>query len=59
VLFIRGELSDYVPDEDLDKINKLYPQVEIETILGSGHWIHAEKPEAFILVVKRFLGLIE
>lgn len=57
VLFIKGELSEYIPDSDFEQIKKLYPQAEFETIFDSGHWIHAEKPEAFLNVVKAFLGV--
>ena len=55
VLFIKGELSEYIPEEDFEAIKNLYPQAFIETIYGSGHWIHAEKPESFLAVVKSFL----
>lgn len=55
VLFIKGELSNYIPDEDFTAIKKLYPQATIETIFDSEHWIHAEKPEAFLGVVKTFI----
>lgn len=55
VLFIKGELSGYIPESDFDAIKKLYPQAVIETIYDAGHWIHAEKPEAFLNVTKAFL----
>jgi pimeloyl-ACP methyl ester carboxylesterase len=56
VLFIRGELSDYIPDEDIPEIKRLYPGASVETIFNAGHWIHAEKPEAFLSVVNHFLA---
>lgn len=55
VLFIKGELSDYIPEEDIPEIKKLYPKASVETMFDSGHWIHAEKPEAFLSVVNQFL----
>ena len=57
VLFVKGELSEYIPESDFDAIKKLYPQAEIETIFDAVHWIHAEKPEAFLSVIKNFLGI--
>lgn len=55
VLFIKGELSPYIPEEDFDAIKRLYPQSSIETIFNSGHWIHAEQPQAFLSVLNSFL----
>lgn len=53
VLFIRGERSPYIKDEDFPAIRKIFPQAEITTLPGAGHWLHAEKPGEF---VKRILG---
>src|SRR5690606_21789538 len=46
-LFLRGEKSNYVLDEDFDLIQKHFPQAEIQTISNSGHWVHAENPKEF------------
>jgi len=46
-LFIRGGESDYVPDEDIPQIEKLFPQAKISTISGASHWLHAEEPGKF------------
>lgn len=54
-LFVRGGNSDYVLEEDLDGIRALFPQAELVTIEGAGHWVHAEKPEALANVVTNFL----
>lgn len=54
-LFIRGGKSDYILDEDFDKINEHFPLTIKETIDGAGHWLHAEKPKEFIHLVKSFL----
>ncbi len=56
VLFVRGELSDYIPEKDFEAIKLLYPNAIIDTIFESGHWIHAEKPEAFLAVLNDFLN---
>jgi esterase len=55
VLFIRGENSSYILDEDMDQIRKIFPSAMLETIPGAGHWLHAEQPGAFIKVVSDFL----
>lgn len=47
VLFIKGAKSDYVKDEYSTNINKHFPLAEIESIADAGHWLHAEKPNAF------------
>ncbi len=54
-LFVRGELSNYVLDEDVSDIKNIFPNMKLETISGSGHWIHAEKPKEFVKAVEAFL----
>lgn len=54
-LFLRGGNSDYVQDEDFEAIQDLFPNSELETIKGAGHWLHAEKPTEFIQHVRAFL----
>jgi len=46
-LFLRGDKSDYILDDDFDMIYRHFPQAEIQTISNSGHWIHAENPQEF------------
>ena len=55
-LFIRGEKSDYIGAADEPLIHELFPQAEIQTIIGAGHWIHADKPEEFLKCVLKFLA---
>jgi pimeloyl-ACP methyl ester carboxylesterase len=54
-LFIRGETSDYITDDDEPGIRAHFPQAEIVTIGGAGHWVHADAPNAFAEVVIEFL----
>jgi pimeloyl-ACP methyl ester carboxylesterase len=54
-LFIRGEKSDYICDEDIQAIKALFPSAQIETIAGAGHWVHAEAPQEFSRAVTGFL----
>jgi pimeloyl-ACP methyl ester carboxylesterase len=53
-LFIRGELSNYILDEDFEELEELFPDSEIKTIIGAGHWVHAEAPDEFIDTVLGF-----
>ena len=55
VLFIKGELSEYIQPEHMDAILKIFPNADIQTIAGAGHWVHAEKREEFLETANRFL----
>jgi esterase len=54
VLFIRGEKSHYILDQDMDQIRGIFPSAKLETIPDAGHWLHAEKPAAFVRLVREF-----
>ncbi|MFI5171276.1 MAG: alpha/beta fold hydrolase [Chitinophagales bacterium] len=54
-LFIRGENSDYILNDDWDVIQKLFPNSRLITIKNAGHWVHADQPEALIKTVELFL----
>ena len=54
-LFLRGGASDYVPPSAEPRIRALFPAAEIETMAGAGHWLHAEKPDAFVATVAGWL----
>ncbi len=56
VLFVRGERSTYIRDEDLPGIRSLFPKARLVTIDGAGHWVHANAPEELLGVVQEFLG---
>lgn len=55
-LFISGEKSNYVTDNDWQQIKSFYPNAEHVVIDNAGHWVHAEKPDIFIQQVNRFLA---
>lgn len=46
-VFIRGEKSPYIKDEDSLVINRFFPGSQLVTIPDAGHWLHAEQPELF------------
>ena len=54
-LFIRGALSNYILDEDIEAIEDQFPNCNVVTIENAGHWVHAESPEDFIQSVLYFL----
>jgi pimeloyl-ACP methyl ester carboxylesterase len=54
-LFIRGEKSNYILDEDVNLIQQIFPRSMLETIAGAGHWVHAEKPKEFFDCVMNFI----
>ena len=56
VLFIRGEKSPYLQDEDFAGIKNFFPTAEFVTIPGAGHWLHAEKPELLVKTLRYFIS---
>ncbi len=56
-LFVRGEKSNYLLEEDEIFIQQKFNQVQITTIPDAGHWVHYEKKEELWQVLKKFLIL--
>jgi len=56
-LFVRGDASDYVADEDRELIISFFPDAEIATIDDAGHWVHADRPREFAEAVLEFWGV--
>ncbi|MGY5797157.1 alpha/beta fold hydrolase [Rheinheimera faecalis] len=54
-LFIKGAESDYLLPEHQSLIQQLFPHSKAKIIMGTGHWLHAEKPVAFAKIVTDFL----
>jgi pimeloyl-ACP methyl ester carboxylesterase len=54
-LFVRGSKSNYILDEDFELIKHYFHHVQIETIEGAGHWLHAEKPQEFLEIIQKFI----
>lgn len=54
VLFIRGGDSSYISDADFEEIKHTYTDVELVTIEGANHWVHAIKPSEFVDAVVKF-----
>lgn len=56
-LVLRGGQSPYVTDEMLPRIREVLPKAELVS-LDAGHWLHAERPEAFQAEVDAFLDQV-
>lgn len=54
-LFVRGEKSGYILDDDLPGIHRQFPLMELETINNAGHWVHAEQPELLLNCIQTFI----
>ncbi|MEO1773910.1 MAG: alpha/beta fold hydrolase [Pseudomonadota bacterium] len=55
-LFLHGGGSDYVIEAYHPRIRALFPDADIEAIPGAGHWLHAERPDAFITAVEGWIA---
>ncbi|WP_340538503.1 alpha/beta fold hydrolase [Nocardioides sp. GXZ039] len=55
VLWVAGERSDYVRKEHDAAMRQLFPHTTQVTIKGAGHWVHSERPEAFVSALRVFL----
>ena len=55
VLFIRGQESNYICDNDHKQIRTIFPYAEITSIPRAGHWVHAEQPNLLVKTVNYFI----
>lgn len=55
VLFIKGELSDYLQKHHTPEVVSRFPKASVQIIAGTGHWLHAEKPNQFAQITRDFL----
>ncbi len=53
-LFIRGSLSNYILNEDIDDLEKNFPDSNLVTVSNAGHWVHAEAQDIFLSEVLSF-----
>ena len=54
-LFLKGQHSDYITDNDHSIIKYHFPNADQSLIKKSGHWLHAENPEDFFRVTLDWL----
>lgn len=54
-LVLKGEKSDYINEKDVADFNARFSKLELNSIAGAGHWLHAEKPKEFSEAVLGFI----
>lgn len=54
-LIIRGEKSIDLPSSTYKEMLRRNPLSEGKEVLGAGHWVHFDQPEAFIKLLREFL----
>lgn len=55
-LFIKGALSDYIQQEHTETILAQFPQAKSFIVANADHWVHAEKPDAVVRAITKFLA---
>ncbi len=55
VLFLKGEKSNYILENDKLRIKRQFPKVLIKEISSAGHWLHADNPTDFLAKVLEFV----
>lgn len=55
VFWVTGGRSPYVQPEHVPVMRALFPRMFQITLKRAGHWVHADDPEAFLVVCRRFL----
>lgn len=55
-LFIPGGNSPYVTEAYRADLLAQFPQARAHVIAGAGHWVHAEKPDAVLRAIRRYLN---
>lgn len=56
VLWVGGENSGYVRAEHAEAMSHWFPHHRRVTVKGAGHWVHSERPEVFLEVLRTFIG---
>lgn len=54
-LFVKGSESNYIQAKHKQEILELFPQAQVKIIMQAGHWLHADKPQAFQKIALDFL----
>ncbi len=54
-LFLKGEKSNYILDDDMVRIKNQFPNFILTEIANAGHWLHAENPIDFLNKVLEFV----
>ena len=54
-IFLKGEFSNYLEENDIISIHKNFPNTSILTVPKSNHWLHIDNPDEFFDIVLDFL----
>jgi esterase len=54
-LFLYGENSGYIKEEDFHTIEEIFTNVQFVGVPDAGHWVHAEQPALFYDATLAFL----
>lgn len=54
-LWVLGAESGYVTPEFYPAMRTLFPNVERVAVPNAGHWVHADAPEQFTQILRRFM----
>ncbi|QMV15082.1 alpha/beta fold hydrolase [Vibrio spartinae] len=54
-LFLKGGDSDYISSDAQTPILEQFPHAKAHIIANTGHWLHAEKPQDVLRVIRKFL----
>ncbi|MEG1591576.1 alpha/beta fold hydrolase [Chryseobacterium sp.] len=57
-LFIAGEKSNYILPQDEFSIKQQFPKAQFVKIKNAAHWVQADNPVDFAVVVKDFLNIV-
>ncbi|CAM2775040.1 alpha/beta fold hydrolase [Vibrio rarus] len=55
-LFIKGANSDYIQGQHQGAIMAQFPNAKAHIIANTGHWLHAEKPDMVLRVIRKFIA---
>ena len=57
-LFIRGEHSQYITDQDRMTLKHHFSKFEVQTVSGAGHFLHAENPKQFSEILLNWVNAV-
>jgi pimeloyl-ACP methyl ester carboxylesterase len=54
-MFLRGGLSKYVKDEDIEEMTRRLPSLRVEVVEGAGHAIQSDQPLRMVELIEDFV----
>ncbi len=57
-LFIKGQRSDYILPAHEPALRAQFPQARLEVVEEAGHWVHSERAETVVQLIRQFLGAL-